>query len=110
KVPSKNCPEYLRYRWAMQLANIRIASDSDDKLRELTRDERQTVHAAMVAAGHLGAKALKETVRGLPGVARDNLENLLLHPDAKDAFVFDPADKLISSHSRLSAVWPHLPE
>lgn len=110
KIPSKNCPEFLRYRWGMQLANIRVGTDAKGDLRPLSIEERKTLHAAMTSAGHLSVKALKETVRSLPGVVRDNLENLLLHPDAKEAFIFDPAQKLITSHPHLSAIWPHLPE
>jgi CRISPR-associated endonuclease Csn1 len=110
KIPSKNCPEFLRYRWAMQLANMRVATAADQTLRPLSIDERKIVHTVMTAAGHLGVRALKDTVRGLPGISRDNLENLLLHPDAKEAFVLDPAQKLVTSDPQLSAVWPCLPE
>jgi CRISPR/Cas system Type II protein with McrA/HNH and RuvC-like nuclease domain len=36
KVPSRNCPEFLNFRWAMQLANIRIACAGEKVLRPLT--------------------------------------------------------------------------
>jgi len=110
KIPNKNTPEFLRYRWAMQLANIRVASDVEGELRPLSVHERKSLHRDMVNAGYFGVKALKEKIRSLPGVLRDNLDNLLLHPDAKDAFIFDPAQKLVTSHPQLSQVWHHLPE
>ena len=110
KIPNKNTSEFLRYRWAMQLANMRVGSSADAGLRPLSVEERKTVHTAMVAAGHLGVRELKETVRSLPGVTRDNLDQLLLHPDAKEAFVLDPAQKLVTNHPQLSAVWPYLPD
>ncbi|MBP9913616.1 MAG: hypothetical protein KBF26_09440 [Opitutaceae bacterium] len=110
KIPSKNCPEFLRYRWAMQLTNIRVAGDVGKELRPLSADERKTVHDAMVASGFFGVKALKDAVRGLSGITRDNLEQLLLHPDAKEGLVLDPVQKLVTGDARIAAVWPHLPE
>jgi len=109
KLPSKKCPEFLRYRWAMQLANLRIAGTADGNLRPLTADERSAVHARMVAEGALGVKALKEVVRSLPGHARDNLDQFFLHPDAKESLIFDPVQKLIVGDTNAAAVWPHLP-
>jgi len=110
KIPGKNCPEFLRYRWAMQLANLRIADAADAALRPLTANERSKIHAFMVAAGSLGVRELKEAVRALPGHARDNLEQFLLHPDAKEGLVLDPTQKLIVGSPVVAAVWPHLPE
>ncbi len=110
KIPSKNCPEFLRYRWAMQLANLRVADSAEAPLRALTANERVKIHALMVAAGSLGVRELKEAVRALPGHVRDNLEQFFLHPDAKEGLVLDPIQKLIAGSSTAAAVWPHLPE
>jgi len=110
KIPSKNCPEFLRYRWAMQLANLRIADSADTPLRPLTANERATIHSRIIAAGSLGVRDLKETVRALPGHARDNLEQFFLHPDAKEGLILDPVQKLIADNSAVAAVWPHLPQ
>jgi CRISPR-associated endonuclease Csn1 len=110
KIPGKNCPEFLRYRWAMQLANLRVADSADAPLRALTANERATIHALMVSAGSLGVRDLKDAVRALPGRARDNLEQFFLHPDAKEGLVLDPVQKLIAGDATVSAVWPHLPE
>jgi CRISPR-associated endonuclease Csn1 len=110
KIPAKNCPEFLRYRWAMQLANLRIAGATEDTLRPLTAAERATINDRMMAAGSLGVRDLKEAIRALPGHNRDNLEQFLLHPDAKEALVLDPVQKLIAGDATVTAVWPHLPE
>lgn len=110
KLPGKNCPEFLRYRWAMQLANIRVGGAADKTLRPLDRKERATLHRAMIERGALGVRDLKDAVGGLPGVARHNLEQMLVHPDAKDALALDPVQKLVTSNDLLAAVWPHLPE
>jgi len=110
KIPNKNSPEFLRFRWAMQLSNIRIGSETTGELRPLSAEERKILHTAITASGYFGVKALKDSVRSLPGATRDNLETLLLHPDAKESFIYDPARKLVKSDSRLSTVWEHLPE
>lgn len=110
KLPNKNCPEFLRFRWAMQLANLRIANAVDESLRPLTAAERATIHDRMVASGSLGVRDLKDAVRTLPGHTRDNLDLFFLHPDAKEGLVLDPAQKLITGNPAVAAIWPHLPE
>ncbi len=110
KIPGKNCPEFLRYRWAMQLANLRIAGATDDGLRPLTAAERATINERMMMSGSLGVRDLKDAIRALPGHNRDNLDQFLLHPDAKEALVLDPVQKLITGDATVTAVWPHLPE
>ena len=35
KVPSRNCPEFLNFRWAMQLANVQVARFGEHKLSPL---------------------------------------------------------------------------
>lgn len=110
KIPSKNCVEFLRYRWAMQLANLRIATSPDAPLRALTLDERHVIHTEMIKLGALTPGALKKLVASLPGHVRDNLEQFFLHPDAKEGLILDPVQKLFAGDSRLLAVRPHLPE
>ena len=110
KIPNKSCPEFLRYRWAMQLANLRIADSADAQLRPLAVAERKQLHEAMVRDGALTPGELKKLVAALPGRARDNLDQFFLHPDAKEGLVLDPVQKIITNDIRLAAVWPHLPE
>jgi len=108
KVPVKQSPEFLRYRWAMQLANIQVAASAQEKLRKLTADDRAALHKLMQAKGALTEGELKKAVRALPGVARDNLDTMLMHPDAKDALIFDPVQKLLAS-DELAPFWATLP-
>lgn len=109
KVPAKKCPEFLNYRWAMLLANLRIATADTDELRPLNTAERAELHRQMLAAGRMTKGELKKVVRALPGRQRDNFDLLFLHPDADKALLFDPVAELIDDHPFLSAVWPLLP-
>ncbi len=108
KVPSRNCPEFFRFRWAMQLANIRVGKMGDRDLRPLTAEERTKLDILMRAQGSLTPGELKKAVRDLTGSARDNLDTMLMHPDAKDALLLDPAQKLVTS-DKLKTLWPLLP-
>jgi CRISPR-associated endonuclease Csn1 len=110
KVPTKKSPEFLQYRWAMLLANLRVATAGDAQLRALNRDERATLHALMLEHGRLTKTELRGAVRALPSRQRDNFENLFLHPDAERALVLDPVQALIQENPHLRAVWPTLPE
>ena len=110
KVPSKKSPEFLRYRWGMLLANLRIATGDDPQLRPFNVAERGVIHARMVADGRLTKTELRDAVRALPGRQRDNFDNLFLHPDAERALVLDPVQALIQENPHLRAVWPVLPE
>lgn len=110
KVPAKKSPEFLRYRWGMLLANLRIATADDLQLRALNITERATLHARMIADGRLTKTELRSAIRALPGWQRDNFENLFLHPDAERALVLDPVQALIQENPHLRAVWPTLPE
>lgn len=105
KVPSKNCPEFLKFRWAMTLANIRVAAAKEKELRSLTADERKKTNAVMAEAGALTPTELKKTVRETTSCTRDNLETMLMHPDAKDALLLDPIRKLVKS-DKLKTLWP----
>ncbi|MDF9832529.1 hypothetical protein M2103_000739 [Ereboglobus sp. PH5-5] len=105
KVPSRNCPEFFRFRWAMQLANIRVAAVGENALRPLSPPERLVLDEVMRKAGRLTKKELKDAVRSLPGIQRDNLDMLLMHPDADDALELDPVTKLTRT-GRLEKLWP----
>jgi CRISPR-associated endonuclease Csn1 len=105
KVPSRNCPEFFRFRWAMTLANIRVASAEDKELRELTVAERQQINAVMTEQGAMTPKALKDAVRKATACARDNLATMLMHPDAKEALLLDPVQKLVRGE-KLATLWP----
>ena len=105
KVPSKNCLEFFKFRWAMTLANIRVAGTKEKELRPLTGDERKKVNAVMEGEGALTPTVLKKSVREITSCIRDNLETMLMHPDAKDALMLDPIQKLVRSE-KLKTLWP----
>ncbi len=103
KVPAADCLEFYRYRWAMTLANIR--SDG----APLSLEHRQQINAQMQAAGWMTKGTLQDAVRALTGHKRDNLSNLLVHPDVERSLVLDPARRAIAA-AEVQSFWPHLPE
>ena len=109
KVPSRNCPEFLRFRWAMQLANIRVGQPKDRELRPLSVSERESLDKIMRQQGSLTPGELKKHTRQIAGCSRDNLETMLMHPDAKEALLLDPVQKLVNSDD-FQPFWVLLPE
>jgi HNH endonuclease/RuvC endonuclease subdomain 3 len=123
KVPSRNCPEFLNFRWAMQLANIRVGQPNDRELRPLNPVERAELNKAIREHGYLTTYKpdylakhpelqdgdLTSLVRKVSKCTRDNLETMLMHPDAKEALLLDPVQKLVSSDD-LQPFWKLLPE
>lgn len=104
KVPNKHCVEFLEFRWAMTLANIRIGFgeekyNGEESLRSLSPEERRKVDARVRRLGFLkiegdrpakdglvraGKNELREIVFEETKCHRHNLDALLLHPDAKE--------------------------
>lgn len=104
KVPTRNCPEFLRFRWAMQLANVQVGERETSALRPLRTDERKVLDNIMRVEGRLTKKAFQSAVRKLPDIARDNLDTLLMHPDAEEALLLDPVTYLTRG-DRLKIFW-----
>jgi len=114
KVPGKHCHEFLEFRWAMMLSNIRVGSGSEtyrdrdgqeNKLRPLKADERRKVDARVRRLGFLkvepdkagkdghvraGKNELRQILIDETKCDRHNLDTLLLHPDAKDGLKLLP--------------------
>lgn len=109
KVPSRNCPEFLNFRWAMQLANVQVARFGEHKLSPLNANERVELDKQMRAVGGMTAEQFKKAVRSTTSAIRDNLDTMLMHPDAKEALLLDPVQKTICS-DELAPFWKHLPE
>ncbi len=109
KVPSIACLEFHRYRWAMQLANVTVATGEERNTRRLNKEERQTVNADMEKLGAFTPTEFKKFVRSLTGTNRDNLDRLLALPDADKSLVLDPARKMVAGGA-LGALWPQLGE
>lgn len=109
KVPGIGCAEFYRFRWAMQLANVTIATGDACKTRRLSKDERIAVNSEMERLGALTPKQFKDLVRAQTKTDKDNLDRLLALPDADKSLVLDPARKLATS-GVLGVLWPHLGE
>jgi hypothetical protein len=92
KVPTKKCPEFLRYRWMMILANIRV--NKGKGMEPLSAEERKAIHAIMVKAGHLTKKELKKAVVDNTGaLLGDNVDACFLVPRSEEALVLRPVTK-----------------
>ena len=107
KVPGVGCVEFHRFRWAMQLANVTIATGDARKTRRLSKEERTTLNTQMEKQGALTPSEFKKAIRALTGTNKDNLDRLLALPDADKSLVLDPARKLVAS-GVLGVLWPHL--
>jgi hypothetical protein len=109
KVPSRNCPEFLNFRWAMQLANVRVMRFREKDLSPLTVSERILLDTLMRQQGGMGVEEFKKHVRQITSAERDNLDTMFMHPDAKEALLLDPVQKLVLS-GELRDFWALLPE
>lgn len=129
KVPGKNCLEFLDFRWAMMLANIRIGMEGETypdgegretDLRPLKPDERLKIDAEARKRGFLrvepdkpgkdghvreGKNELREIVLGLTGCKRHNLERLLLVPDIKEALRILPVKGDTAAKEAFQIAW-----
>jgi len=110
KLPGKHCSEFLEFRWAMTLANIRIGFGEERykdeaRLRPLAVEELGKVDARVRRLGFLKLEPDRPSKDGLvrPGknelraivveetkCERHNLDALLLHPDSKEALKLLP--------------------
>lgn len=108
KVPAKDCAEFLRFRWAMQVANIQVAAGNGRKTRSLSKDERSALDAKMRERGFFTPGEFKKAVREITDGGPDNLDQMLSHPDAEKALVLDPARRALS-RAPWDTLFPHLP-
>ena len=110
KVPGIDCVEFHRFRWAMQLANVQVATGDARKTRRLSVAERSAVNAEMEREGCLTPSDFKKAVRAHTSGAKDNLDQLLSHPDADRALVLDPVRRYVHGNALASALFPALSE
>jgi CRISPR-associated endonuclease Csn1 len=108
KVPSKKAPEFLQFRWAMLLANV-LVTGADGKARPLSVEEREAVHLKIRERGAFTPTQFKIEVMTATGGIRSNLEEMLSHPDADKALVFDYATRE-TQRGTLGLVWPSIDE
>ena len=108
--PLKSCAEFMEFRGAMFLSNVRVGSDESFELRPLSVDELKELWARFHEHGYMTAAAFKTAVRSLEGVFKDNLETLFTIDAADKNLVVDPALKLISTKRVLLPLTSLMPE
>ena len=110
KVPNKACLEFLNYRWAMLIANIK----ADGKT--LNSEQRQDLHHYMQGKGRLTPSELRIHVEQITGTKKTNIKaSFEIHPDSKEALELDPAlgyAGTVSENKKnaLHPYWKLLPE
>lgn len=109
KLPSKASPEFLRFRWAMQLANVFGAHEGARNTRPLTAEERAKLTALATVSGSMGKKEFEKAIKELTNWSRSNIANMLMHPDAEKALVLDPVQREISN-SKLAGALAKMPK
>ncbi len=106
KVPGIGCVEFMRFRWAMQLANVMIGFTGRET-RRLSVAERQAVNAEMEKQGALTPGEFKKVVRALTGTTKDNLDALLAQDHSGNSLILDPALKEMRT-GVLGIIWSQL--
>ncbi len=107
KTPGKACPEFLLYRWAMQVANLRVLGAVP---RPLSVEERQALHQLMQEKGYFTKGEYTKAVGKVVGGQPTNVREILTHPDADESLILDPVRKLLATHTMWKEVVPLLPE
>ena len=103
KVPTAKTPEFLRYRFARILANIRADG------RPLPPALRQKLWKLAEERGSLTPTAIAKVIHSELGDVATNLEAYFkIHPDSADALLLDPALAFSNTNQIIKAVWPHL--
>ncbi len=107
KVPAAKSKEFLAYRFARILANIKANGKPIDK------ELRQQLFSLAEKQGRLSHSDLEKAVKQHSGDVSTNLEAYFkLHPDSEEALVLDPVmdevRKAEGSQARISPFWKHL--
>ena len=105
KVPARGNMDFLRFRWAMLVANLRLDG------APLTAPERAALNAQMEKAGSMTPAQLGAALGKIRPGAATNVEAFLqLHPDSANALVLDPALSYPRTSRLLKGLWPLVPE
>jgi hypothetical protein len=109
KVPASKSTDFLEYRFARVLANLRANGDP------ISPQARQHLFDRAKQQGSLTPTDLRKSLAALYPKAKTNIADYFtLHPDSAKALVLDPvADtvrKASGKSSTLASVWPHLAE
>lgn len=109
KVPAAKCAEFLEYRFARILANIKADGQPLDK------ELRLALWQQAEKQGRLTHSDLQKAIQAHAGDVPTNIDAYFkLHPDSEDALVLDPVmdevRKAEGSQAKLSPIWKHLPD
>ncbi|MDQ8190155.1 type II CRISPR RNA-guided endonuclease Cas9 [Roseibacillus persicicus] len=106
KVPAKKSPEFLAYRFARILANIRLDGGP------LPADLRKSLFELAEKRGHLSEKELSAHIEKHTPGAETNLESYFkLHPDSEEALTLNPVANEVrkATESKASTLYPFWP-
>lgn len=109
KVPAAKCAEFLAYRFARILANIKVDGNPLDS------EIRNTLWKLAEEQGRLSHSEIEKTVKKHYGDIPTNLDAYFnLHPDSEEALVLDPVmdevRKAEGNRAKLSPIWKQLPD
>jgi CRISPR-associated endonuclease Csn1 len=109
KVPAAKCREFLEYRFARVLANLKANGEP------LPPELRRHLWNLAAERGSLTPAALEKEIKAVLGKVPTNLEAYFkLHPDSAKQLVLDPARdefrKAAAKTSKLFPIWPLLPK
>ena len=86
KLPSKSSPEFLAFRWAMMLANVRVG----DGGRVLMPDEIARLNEKVACVGGFTKGDFKKVVKDATGETLNNVDALFVTPEADASLVRFP--------------------
>lgn len=86
KLPSKSSAEFLAFRWAMMLANVRVGDDG----RGLTPDEIARLNKEVARVGGFTKGEFKKLLKDVTGELVGNVDALLTTPEADASLVRFP--------------------
>ena len=86
KLPSKSSAEFMEYRWARMLVNVRVGAEG----RSLTADEIAKLNSLAAEHGGFTKGEFKKAVREATGEDVGNIDALLTTPEADASLVRFP--------------------
>lgn len=105
KVPSAKCAEFLGFRFASLLANLKV-----DDGKPLPKELRRHLWELAQARGRLTSRELKKEITAA-GHKPYNLDaTFTIHPDSEDALTLDPVAEFPQKTQMLKPVWDAIDE
>lgn len=108
KKPLKNCREFLDFRFSELVANVRFRPAPGGSLIGLPAAHKAALLSHAREQGGFTKREFVQKVRSLTGTDQDNLDTLLMHPEAANALQLDPSLYFALRNEKVRAVWPHL--